>query len=207
MGKTNPKTSSTVQGDGQTKKSAQTKSNSKSNFKKARSKAISRLIKEGLNRQSAFKLAYAHPPELIIKQCDALAKRSTSKNRLGLLWKSIEEDWEIPEAKIQSNSTKKSGRYRIVTKKQPQPLDHSPSTIKKLEAALNKLKKSPKDYQAFLDHERSERKKIEDMPMMSQTLITKVLEAFDSPGSRLKRVGSAHTQARPSGAADKAALG
>ncbi|MBX3180344.1 MAG: hypothetical protein KF886_23590 [Candidatus Hydrogenedentes bacterium] len=60
--------------------------------------AFSRLKEEGFDRTTATRLAEAFPPLQIIQQCEWLPLRNPTRNRLGLLRKSIEENWPCPEA-------------------------------------------------------------------------------------------------------------
>tara|TARA_R110001592_G_scaffold247766_3_gene509890 strand:- start:31 stop:1923 length:1893 start_codon:yes stop_codon:yes gene_type:complete len=57
-----------------------------------------RLIEEGFDRATASKLAETYPPLQVLEQCDWLPLRNATRNRLGLLRKSIEENWPSPEA-------------------------------------------------------------------------------------------------------------
>lgn len=61
-------------------------------------KALLRLLEEGFDKGTAKKLITAYPPPRILVQCEALAKRNPNRNKLGLLRKSIEEDWPLPDA-------------------------------------------------------------------------------------------------------------
>ncbi|MBI1349401.1 hypothetical protein GC163_24300 [bacterium] len=57
-----------------------------------------RLMNEGFDKSTATALVKTYPPHQIIVQCDCLPKRNPSRNRLGMLRKSIEENWPTPEA-------------------------------------------------------------------------------------------------------------
>ncbi len=56
------------------------------------------LLKLGFDPQTAEQLAATHPLKEIEKQIAALPYRSANRNPLGLLRRSIEERWSIPEA-------------------------------------------------------------------------------------------------------------
>lgn len=60
--------------------------------------SLGRLIKEGFDQATASKLAAAYPPLQVLQQCDWLSLRNPTRNPLGLLRKSIEENWPSPEA-------------------------------------------------------------------------------------------------------------
>ena len=60
--------------------------------------AFSRLKEEGFDRKTATWLSTTYPPLQVIQQCEWLALRNPTRNRLGLLRKSIEENWPPPEA-------------------------------------------------------------------------------------------------------------
>lgn len=59
--------------------------------------SFSRLIEAGFDRKTATRLSTAYPPLQVIQQCEWLERRNATKNRLGLLRKSIEENWPCPE--------------------------------------------------------------------------------------------------------------
>jgi len=59
--------------------------------------AFSRLKEEGFDRTTAKHLAETYPPLRIVEQCDWLSLRNATRNRLGLLRKSIEENWPKPD--------------------------------------------------------------------------------------------------------------
>lgn len=60
--------------------------------------SLEKLLKAGFDRKTADQLARAYPPLQIVQQCEWLEKRNPSRNRLGMLRKSIEENWPSPEA-------------------------------------------------------------------------------------------------------------
>lgn len=57
---------------------------------------VQRLMDEGLDQPTALKLEESHGADVINRQIDWLAARNPDKNRLGMLRKAIEEDWEKP---------------------------------------------------------------------------------------------------------------
>lgn len=73
------------------------KNTSKQQHTPAAGSAFERLLKEGFDRATARKLESAYPPLQIIQQCDWLPLRNPSRNPLGLLRKSIEQNWPSPE--------------------------------------------------------------------------------------------------------------
>ena len=64
----------------------------------AAEEAFQRLLNEGFDKTTATSLVEAYPPLQILTQCECLDKRNPSRNRLGMLRKSIEENWPTPEA-------------------------------------------------------------------------------------------------------------
>lgn len=59
--------------------------------------AIALLVQVGFDTPTADRLAQGHSPEVIQRQIDWLPLRRSSRNRLGLLRRAIEEDWPKPE--------------------------------------------------------------------------------------------------------------
>lgn len=60
--------------------------------------SFERLLEEGFDRKTATRISSTYPPRQIMEQCDWLERRNPTRNRLGLLRKSIEENWPCPEA-------------------------------------------------------------------------------------------------------------
>lgn len=60
--------------------------------------AVELLVKAGFSPDYAKRLAQRRPLEVIRRQIDWLSLRNTSRNRLGLLRRAIEQDWAKPEA-------------------------------------------------------------------------------------------------------------
>ncbi|PTY07515.1 hypothetical protein DB347_09480 [Opitutaceae bacterium EW11] len=60
--------------------------------------SIQPLLQAGFDRAAAERLASSAPPEVISRQIEWLPRRKTTSNRLGLLRKSIEENWPEPPA-------------------------------------------------------------------------------------------------------------
>jgi len=60
--------------------------------------SFERLIQEGFDQGTATLLAKAYPPLQVMQQCEWLAQRNPTRNRLGMLRKSIEENWPSPES-------------------------------------------------------------------------------------------------------------
>ncbi len=63
--------------------------------------SFEKLLQEGFDKDTAWQLAAAYPPLQIEQQCTWLPKRNATRNRLGMLRKSIEENWPSPDAETQ----------------------------------------------------------------------------------------------------------
>jgi len=63
--------------------------------------SFEKLLQEGFERNAAWQLAATYPPLQIEQQCEWLPKRNATRNRLGMLRKSIEENWPAPDGQEQ----------------------------------------------------------------------------------------------------------
>lgn len=63
----------------------------------AAAEAVELLTKAGFDQAAAEKLAQKRPLDVIRRQIEWLPLRNTSRNRLGLLRRAIEQDWAKPE--------------------------------------------------------------------------------------------------------------
>jgi hypothetical protein len=59
--------------------------------------SFEKLIQEGFDRNTAWQLAAEYPPLQVEQQCEWLPRRNPTRNRLGMLRKSIEENWPSPD--------------------------------------------------------------------------------------------------------------
>jgi hypothetical protein len=69
------------------------------------------LIDEGFDEEAARVLASKFPLGIIQEQIAALPLRKVSRNKLGMLRKSIEENWPIPESVRASEETPKASEF------------------------------------------------------------------------------------------------
>ena len=67
------------------------------------------LMEAGFDRDTAHALATQFSHETIQSQVEWLPQRKTTRNRLGLLRKSIEEDWAAPETSVQTSEQSSDG--------------------------------------------------------------------------------------------------
>lgn len=78
--------------------------------------AVSLLLSAGFDRKTANHLAMSYPSDRIKRQVSWISLRSAAKNRLGMLRRSIEEDWPKPESNMEpSRSGEQSYEHTFVS--------------------------------------------------------------------------------------------
>jgi len=153
---------------------------------------INLLVSNGFNSSTASYLAKTYSEEVIKNQCSWIDKRKANKNKLGLLRKAIEQNWESPikneHLKSQVKSKTKARKlYRSPTLRTPEMDDiKAQHKLKKLEKELQR--NYPEKLKKFIEDEQKKIREIESMRMLGEETVEKLLKSFSSSRQKLERL-------------------